>query len=148
MQYVSQPLIYPSSVEYREYQRKIVEVSSRKNTLVILPTALGKTIISALIAANVLYSFMDKKILVMAPTRPLAMQHKNVFQRIIMLPQEDFVLLTGKINSEYREAIWNGPSRIIFATPQVVRNDMLLKGLKLNDFGLVVFDECQRSVKE
>ncbi|MGB9622405.1 MAG: helicase-related protein, partial [Candidatus Bathyarchaeia archaeon] len=84
----------------------------------------------------------------MAPTRPLVMQHKDTFQRIIRLPQEDFTLLTGRVPSDYREAIWKGPSRIVFATPQVVRNDILTKGLKLNDFGLLVFDECHRSVKE
>ncbi len=148
MQYVSHPLIYPDTVEDREYQRRIIEAANDKNTLVVLPTALGKTVISALIAANVLYNYRDKRILVMAPTRPLVMQHKDTFQRIIRLPQEDFTLLTGRVPSDYREAIWKGPSRIVFATPQVVRNDILTKGLKLNDFGLLVFDECHRSVKE
>jgi len=148
MQYVSHPLIYPDTVEDREYQRRIVEAANDKNTLIILPTALGKTVISALIAANVLYNYRDKRILIMAPTRPLVMQHKDTFQRIIRLPQEDFILLTGKVPSEYREAIWKGSSRILFATPQVVRNDILMRGLELNDFGLLVFDECHRSVKE
>lgn len=148
MQYVSHPLIYPNTVEDRDYQRKIVEVASDKNTLVILPTALGKTVISALIAAKILYEYRDKRVLVMAPTRPLCMQHKDTFQRIIRLPQEDFTLLTGRIHSDYREAVWRGSSRIIFATPQVVRNDILMRGLNLNDFGLLVFDECHRSVKE
>ncbi|MEM3583945.1 MAG: helicase-related protein [Nitrososphaerales archaeon] len=148
MQYVSHPLIYPNTVEDRDYQRKIVEVASDKNTLIVLPTALGKTVISALIAAKILYNYRDKRVLVMAPTRPLCMQHKNTFQRIIRLPQDDFTLLTGKIPSDYREVVWKGSSRIIFATPQVVRNDILMRGLNLNNFGLLVFDECHRSVKE
>jgi Fanconi anemia group M protein len=37
---------------------------------------------------------------------------------------------------------------VVFATPQVVKNDVLLKGLNLKDFGLLVFDECHRAVKE
>lgn len=148
MRYISHPLIYPDTVEDREYQRRIVEASSDKNTLIILPTALGKTVISALIAANVLHNRRDKRVLVMAPTRPLCMQHKDTFQRIIRLPQEDFVLLTGRVPIDYRQAIWNGKARLIFATPQVVRNDLLTKKLNLKDFGLLIFDECHRAVKE
>ncbi len=148
MPYVSHPLIYPDTVEDRDYQRKIVEAASDKNTMVILPTALGKTVISALVAVNMLYNYRDKRVLVMAPTRPLCMQHKDTFQRIVRFPQDDFTLLTGRVSSDYREAIWRDSSRIIFATPQVVRNDILKAGLKLNDFGLLVFDECHRSVKE
>ena len=37
---------------------------------------------------------------------------------------------------------------MVFATPEVVRNDLLSKRMHLNDFGLLVFDECHRSVKE
>lgn len=148
MRYVSHPLIYPDTVEDREYQRRIVEASSDKNTLIILPTALGKTVISALVAANVLYDHRDKKVLVMAPTRPLCMQHKGTFQRIIRFTQEGFVLLTGKIPADHRQAIWNGEARLMFATPQVVRNDLLTERLNLKDFGLLVFDECHRAVKE
>lgn len=148
MRYISHPLIYPDTVEDREYQRSIVEASSDKNTLLILPTALGKTVISALIAANVLYNYRDKKVLVMAPTRPLCMQHRDTFQRIIRFSQEDFVLLTGRVPADHRQVIWNGKARLIFATPQVVRNDLLTKRLNLKDFGLLVFDECHRAVKE
>ena len=148
MSYVSHPLIFPNTVEDRDYQRRIVEAAIDQNTMVVLPTALGKTVISALIASNILYNYPDKRVLIMAPTRPLVIQHKDTFQRIIKLPQEDFVLLTGKIPSDTREVVWKGPSRIISATPQVVRNDILSKRLRLNDFGLVVFDECHRAVKE
>ena len=37
---------------------------------------------------------------------------------------------------------------MVFATPQVVRNDLLAKRMTLSGFGLLVFDECHRSVKE
>ncbi|MFN3621472.1 MAG: helicase-related protein, partial [Nitrososphaerales archaeon] len=146
--YVSHPLIYPYVVEERLYQRRIAQAASDMNTLAVLPTALGKTVISALVAADILYNYSGKRVLVMAPTRPLVMQHRNSFQRIIRLPAEEFTMLTGKTGAEYRSAIWNGPSRIIFATPQVVRNDILKNGLTLKDFGLLIFDECHRAVKE
>jgi Fanconi anemia group M protein len=146
--YVSHPLIYPEIVEDREYQRTISEASKNKNSLVVLPTALGKTVISAIVAVDVLYNYREKRVLVMAPTRPLCMQHMETFRRVMRLPEDDFVLLTGKTQAAFREAVWNGKSRMVFATPQVVRNDLLAKRMTLNGFGLLVFDECHRSVKE
>jgi Fanconi anemia group M protein len=148
LQYVSHPLIYQESVEDRDYQRTISEAAKNRNSLIVLPTALGKTVISALVAVDALYNYRDKRVLVMAPTRPLCMQHLETFRRVMRLPEDDFVLLTGKTQAAFREAVWNGKSRMVFATPQVVRNDLLAKRMTLNGFGLLVFDECHRSVKE
>ena len=148
MDYVSHPLIYQESVEDREYQRTISEAAKNRNSLIVLPTALGKTVISALVAVDALYNYRDKRVLVMAPTRPLCMQHLETFRRVMRLPEDDFVLLTGKTQAAFREAVWSGKSRMVFATPQVVRNDLLAKRMTLYGFGLLVFDECHRSVKE
>ncbi|NHV97036.1 MAG: DEAD/DEAH box helicase [Thaumarchaeota archaeon] len=148
MRFVEHPLVYPNLVEDREYQRRIASEARDKNTLVVLPTALGKTVIAALVAADVLYSFRDRRVLVMAPTRPLVVQHKRTFQNVLRLPEEDFSLLTGRVPSYVREGVWRGGSRLVFATPQVVRNDLLNKGLSLDGFGLLVFDEAHRAVKE
>jgi len=146
--YVSRPLIYRGVVEDREYQRTISQAAKDRNSLVVLPTALGKTIISALIVADFLYDYRDKRVLVMAPTRPLCMQHMSSFRKVMRLPDEEFVLLTGKTPADFREVTWNGRARLVFATPEVVRNDLLSKKVDLKDFGLLVFDECHRSVKE
>ncbi|MGH9920113.1 MAG: DEAD/DEAH box helicase [Nitrososphaerales archaeon] len=108
MRYVSHPLIYPETVEEREYQITISEAAKNRNSLVVLPTALGKTVISALVAVDGLYNHRDKRILVMAPTRPLCMQHMDTFRGIMRLPEDDFVLLTGKTQAAFREAVWNG----------------------------------------
>jgi ERCC4-related helicase len=148
LKYVSHPLIYEDAVEDREYQRTISEAARNRNTLVVLPTALGKTVISALVAVDVLCDYREKRVLVMAPTRPLCVQHMDTFRRVMRLPEDDFVLLTGKTQAAFREAVWSGRSRMVFATPQVVRNDLLAKRMTLKGFGLVVFDECHRSVKE
>ena len=64
------------------------------------------------------------------------------------LPEEDFAILTGKTPADFRQLTWTGRARLIFATPEVVRNDLLEKRADLRDFGLLVFDECHRSVKE
>ena len=146
--YVEHPLVWPETVEFRLYQKRIADVAKERNTLVILPTALGKTVISALVAAEILYKYRDAKVLVMAPTRPLVMQHRNTFMRILKLRENDTVLLTGKTPPQYRRAVWEGDARIIFSTPQVVRNDLLEQRLNLYNYGLLVFDECHRAVKE
>ena len=146
--HVEAPLVWPSRVEARLYQQAIAEKACRKNTLVVLPTALGKTIISALAAAHFLYNYKQMRVLVMAPTRPLVLQHRDTYMSILKLADEDAVTLTGKSPSAYRKQIWDGKARIIFATPQVVKNDLESGSLSLNDFSFLVFDECHRARKE
>ncbi len=148
LKHVEHPLIWPNTVEFRLYQTKIAEAASERNTLVILPTALGKTVISAIVAAEILYNYRNAKVLVMAPTRPLVMQHRRRFARMLKLGAEDTALLTGKTPPEYRMPVWEGDARVIFSTPQVVKNDLLEKRLTLEEYGLLVFDECHRAVKK
>ena len=145
--YVNHPLIWPNTAEFRLYQTKIAEAAFERNTLVILPTALGKTVISAIVAAKILYNYRKTKVLMMAPTRPLVMQHRRRFTTMLKLGAEDTALLTGKTPPEYRMSVWEGDARVIFSTPQVVKNDLLEKRLMLEEYGLLVFDECHRAVK-
>jgi len=146
--YLEHPLIWPETVEYRLYQKRIADIAYERNTLAILPTALGKTVISAIVTAKVLYNYRDAKVLVMAPTRPLIDQHRRSFMRILKLREKDTALLTGRTPPSRRSFIWDGDARIYFSTPQVVRNDLLDRRLNLEMFGLLVFDECHRAVKE
>jgi ERCC4-related helicase len=145
--YVENPLIWPETVEARLYQQTIAKKACQKNTMVILPTALGKTVISALVATYFLYNHWNLKILVMAPTRPLVLQHKDTFSRFLRIKAEDMVLLTGKVPPSYRSYLWDGNGKVFFATPQVVRNDVESGRLFLENFSLIVFDECHRARK-
>lgn len=141
-------LVWPNTVELRLYQKSIADVASERNTLVILPTALGKTVISAMAAANLLVNYRNVKILVMAPTRPLVLQHRNSFFRLLKLRERDVALLTGETPPEMRKIVWEGEAKVVFSTPQVVRNDLLEHRVSLENYGLLVFDECHRAVKE
>jgi ERCC4-related helicase len=145
--YVENPLIWPETMEARLYQQTIAEKTIKKNTMVILPTALGKTAISALAAAHFLHNHWDMKILVMAPTRPLVLQHKDTFTRFLRIKAEDMAVLTGKVPPNNRSFLWEGDTKVFFATPQVVRNDLENERLSLEDFSLAVFDECHRARK-
>ena len=147
IKYLEHPLIWPKTVEYRLYQKLIADTAFKGNTLVILPTALGKTIISAIVSANILYNYPDSKILIMAPTRPLVVQHQQSYLQILKLGESDTAILTGKTLPRYRGIVWDSAAKIVFSTPQVVRNDLLSQRLSLENYSLVVFDECHRAAK-
>ena len=146
--HVDGPLIWPDRIEARPYQLNIAQKACQKNTLVVLPTALGKTVISALVTAHFLYNYKHMRVLVMAPTRPLIMQHKESYMNVLKLPEKDITILTGKVPGIYRKQVWDGNKRIIFATPQVVGNDLKSGSMTLRDFCLSVFDECHRARKD
>ncbi|MEM3755192.1 MAG: DEAD/DEAH box helicase, partial [Candidatus Bathyarchaeia archaeon] len=146
--YIELPLLKPNTVEDRLYQRIIAYNATLKNTLVVLPTALGKTIISALVALHMFRKYKDKRILIMAPTRPLVIQHRETYRKILKINPSNLVFLTGKVPAFQRKEVWNGKARIIFATPQVVKNDLENGILSLKDFCLLVFDECHRARKD
>jgi ERCC4-related helicase len=147
--YIKHPIIWDNSVEFRLYQKNIAESASLSNTLVILPTALGKTIISALVCADMLFKYRDKRVLIMAPTRPLVGQHLKLFSSILKILEEQIVAITGKTLPETRRAIWcKKEVRLIFATPEIVKNDLNEGRLQLRDFSLLVFDEAHKAVKD
>jgi len=149
MSYFNHPLLRKNLLRFREYQEIISNSALNKNTLVILPTALGKTIISLLVSVNILYNHKEKRILILAPTRPLVNQHWDSFISNIKLLDEQTVVVTGKIPPHARTIVWNNKTiRLFFSTPEVVKNDIIGKRLSLVDFFLVVFDEAHRAVKD
>ena len=147
--YIIHPLIYERSIESRAYQKNIAESAFDKNALVILPTSLGKTIIAIMLTARTLYTYRRKRVMVVAPTRPLVLQHMKSFFSVLKLSQDKIAEITGKTPPLPRTAIWNNRGiRLVFATPEVIRNDLQDNRLSLNDFSLLVIDEAHRAVKD
>ncbi|MDW0134020.1 MAG: helicase-related protein [Nitrososphaeraceae archaeon] len=147
--FTNHPLLRKNVLQSREYQKNISRHALSKNTLVILPTALGKTIISLLVSVNTLYNYRSKRILILAPTRPLVNQHWKSFVSYLKFLDEQMAVVTGKIPPHARSIVWNrNEIRLVFSTPEVVRNDIREKRLELNNFYLVVFDEAHRAVKD
>ena len=147
--YIEHPLIWNRTIEFRQYQKNIADSATNRNTLVILPTALGKTIISVLMCADVLYKYRDKRVLVMAPTRPLVGQHLKLFSSVLKILEEQIASVTGKTPPEYRGAVWSKKEvRLVFATPEIVKNDLSEGRLQFRDFILLVFDEAHKAVKD
>jgi len=136
-----------SDFKPRLYQELIASTATQKNTLCILPTGLGKTYVALLVAAYRLEKFPKSKILMLAPTRPLVNQHMKTFRENMILKEDDFISLTGKIHASDRKVFYKR-GKLFFATPQLIRNDIGNKILDLSDFSLMVIDECHRSVKK
>ena len=148
-QYFTHRLLKKDSIEFRLYQNSIYEAAKSKNTLVILPTALGKTIIALLVCAEFLYNYRSKRILIMAPTKPLVAQHMYSFFSVLNIPEDTIAVVTGKNLPQTRIAIWNQKEiRLVFATPEVIKNDIVENRLSLSEFSLLVFDEAHRAVKD
>ena len=146
--YFNHPLLKESSLLYREYQNSILQKSLYKNSLIVVPTSLGKTIIALLVGIDILYNWRKTKILILAPTRPLVYQHLETFRKFTVIGDMCFGL-TGKISPDIRKSMWNSRSiRVYFATPEIVRNDLENKLLEKDEFSLIVFDEAHRAVKE
>jgi len=143
VEYVSHPLIKPNTVELRSYQQNIARSCLKGNTLVILPTGLGKTVIALLVVVDRLLSLPNSRNLIVAPTRPLVLQHFEYFRSVLKLEEDDLALWTGEVPPEKRGL---GSARIVFATPQVLQNDIVSGKLSLKEFGLLVVDEAHRTV--
>ncbi len=142
MAYITHPLLKKNAIEQRAYQEAIIASAAKKNTLVVLPTGLGKTIIALGVAAHRLHTVPGSKVLFLAPTKPLTEQHMKSFEPL--LKAKGFAVVTGKEPPKKREQIWQN-NTVFFATPQVVENDIVRNTLSLENFSLIIFDECHRA---
>jgi len=129
----------------RLYQEKIFNTAVSKNTLVVLPTGLGKTNIFLMLAAHRLYLFPKSKILFIGPTKPLIDQYLEVFKKFFQIPEEKMAIFTGNVTPAKREKLWK-TSQIIFSTPQGIENDIISKRINLNEVSLLGVDEAHRAV--
>jgi Fanconi anemia group M protein len=142
--YVVHPMVRDGVIEDRDYQRRFVERALEANTLAVLPTALGKTVIAELVAAELLHRNPGCRILFMAPTKPLALQHRESVLKHLKLREDEVAAVTGETAT--RPDVWNNPRvRFVTATPQTVWNDYRNGLVRLEEFALLVFDECHRS---
>ena len=129
----------------RLYQQTILGTAAHKNTLVVLPTGLGKTAIAFLLAAQRLHQYPQSKILLLSPTKPLCEQHVQTFQKHLALPPEKIVLFTGNVAPEKRAQLWK-EAQIIISTPQGLENDVINRRVRLEEVSLLAFDEAHHAL--
>lgn len=78
--------IYPTNYPTRDYQFNIIKKCLYRNTLVSLPTGLGKTFIAAVVMYNFYRWYPSKRIVFLAPTKPLVSQQMEACFKVMGKP--------------------------------------------------------------
>lgn len=143
--FIEHPYLKPEMIEQREYQISTVKQIMGKNSLVVLPTALGKTIIALYASVLNLEKSEKSRVLLVAPTRALVMQHHESFQKFL---QENIKVgqFSSGMNPIMRSRMLN-ESHIIVSTPQIIQNDLRAGYYDLSGFSLLIFDEAHKARK-
>ncbi|KAL3938675.1 MAG: hypothetical protein SGBAC_006466, partial [Bacillariaceae sp.] len=118
--------LYPRHENFpmRQYQLEISETAVLYNTLVSLPTGLGKTLIAAVVLYNYYRWFPEGKMIFLAPTLPLVSQQAEACYNITGIPEKDTAVLTGRLKPRIRFDLWQS-RKVFYCTPQTVQKDLL-----------------------
>ncbi|ODN04387.1 Fanconi anemia group M protein, partial [Orchesella cincta] len=136
--------IYPTNRSVRDYQFNIVQTALFHNTLVSLPTGLGKTFISAVVMYNFQRWYPRGLVVFMAPTRPLVTQQLDACHNTVGISPTKTIELTGHINPIKREKLWQEKT-VFFLTPQVLLSDLERGYFRAEDLRLIVVDEAHKA---
>ncbi len=143
--FISHPLIKDNAIIRRTYQENIFINCLDKNSLVVIPTGLGKTIIALMLVVHKLTNKPDSRVVFLAPTKPLVEQHYTSFLNLTKIDPDSLKVVTGAIVPEKRKELWDDV-KIAFMTPQVFQNDIIARQYTIQDVSLIIFDECHRAV--
>jgi Fanconi anemia group M protein len=139
--------VYPAQREQRKYQLSITRKALFTNTLVCLPTGLGKTLIAAVLMYNYYRWFPKGKVVFLAPTRPLVQQQAEACRLSLGIPRGDMCELTGSSRKDgdgRRGGLW-AAHRVFFATPQTFANDLRDGVCPAASIVALVLDEAHRA---
>ncbi len=100
--------LYPTNYPLRDYQYNIVHKALFTNTLVCLPTGLGKTFIAAVVMYNFYRWYPNGKIVFLAPTKPLVTQQMEACYDIMGIPQRHTAEMTGRVFVLHHMTFWAG----------------------------------------
>jgi hypothetical protein len=141
----------PFAAAPRRYQLEMASGALFTNTLVSLPTGLGKTFIAAVCMWNYWRWFPGGKVVFLAPTKPLVTQQISACFKIVGIPERDtarmFGASGGKNKLAERAAFWRDKS-VFFATPQTFHNDIKAGRCEPRAVTLLVVDEAHKAVGE
>ncbi|NXX05291.1 FANCM protein, partial [Larus smithsonianus] len=121
--------IYPTNYPERGYQLRMARASLLANTLVCLPTGLGKTFVAAVVMYNFYRWFPSGKVLFLAPTKPLVAQQMEAWG-------------TQALN---RRELW-ATKRVFFLTPQIMVNDLSRGTCPAVEIKCLVIDEAHKAL--
>ena len=145
--HTAQTYVYPGQLVRREYQFDMTRAALFTNSLVCLPTGLGKTLIAAVVMKNFHRWFPRGKVVFLAPTRPLVEQQKAACRDICGMPSEETCVLMGSTKRDLdgtRRTLWRD-KRLFFCTPQTMENDLRDGVCPAHDVVCLVIDEAHRA---
>ncbi|XP_071795653.1 Fanconi anemia group M protein-like isoform X2 [Asterias amurensis] len=137
--------IYPTNYPVREYQFNIVQRALFRNTMVTLPTGLGKTFVAAVVMYNFYRWYPEGKVIFMAPTKPLVAQQIEACYNVMGIPQTDMAEMTGNMPPVERKKAWQR-CRVFFLTPQVLMNDLSRRACPTQQVKCLVVDEAHKAL--
>ncbi len=138
----------------RDYQASAARASVGRNTLLVLPTGLGKTIVALLHVEVVLGGSVPNGkaalCVVMAPTKALLVQHRDLFQQHLRVADAGLAIVDGETTPDNRKDFYKGLDGrriVLFMTPQTVLHD--LEKCRLPRDGIVdlVVDEAHHATQ-
>jgi Fanconi anemia group M protein len=138
--------VYPVHDDFpmRNYQLEISHTAIFANTLVSLPTGLGKTLIAAVVLYNYYQWFPTGKVIFLAPTLPLVDQQVQACYRIMGIPAHDTAVLNGRVAPKERQGHWT-QRRVFFCTPQTVERDLEAGTCPAQQVVCLVLDEAHKA---
>lgn len=139
---------YPKSKdkELRTYQQQFARACMSRNTLVCLPTGLGKTFIAAVVMLNFFRWYPTGRIVFIAPTKPLVNQQIKACHAVMGIDQRHMRALVGTISRPRRKRIWNDPQvRVLFCTPQTLISDINCRAVPTSSIVLLIADEAHHA---
>ncbi|KAJ1668089.1 3'-5' DNA helicase [Coemansia sp. RSA 1646] len=150
----------------RAYQQGAIHRCIFQNTLVALPTGMGKTMVAVVVMANYARWFPNSLSIFLAPTRPLVAQqmkacrgmlrailkksdevHQTTAMQNLLLSSNWIVEMNGSTPPKARETLWN-EAKFVFSTPQILQNDLKVGTLSIDNakrISLLVIDEAHRA---
>uniref|UniRef100_A0A8C3XGR8 ATP-dependent RNA helicase FANCM n=1 Tax=Cyanoderma ruficeps TaxID=181631 RepID=A0A8C3XGR8_9PASS len=137
--------IYPTNLPVRPYQERMAGAALLANTLVCLPTGLGKTFVAAVVMYNFYRWFPSGKVLFLAPTKPLVAQQMEACGRVMGIPSRDMAEMTGGTQALGRQELWN-TKRVFFLTPQIMVNDLSRGTCPAVEIKCLVIDEAHKAL--
>jgi Fanconi anemia group M protein len=141
MNFIKHKLIKSDSVELREYQTNLANDVKNQNSLIVLPTGLGKTTIALQVIADYMQNGTGG-VLFLAPTRVLVNQHYEFLKENLLIA--DIGIVTGEDLLSKRKKKWM--NSVVCATPEITKNDFARNIVSPNQFALVIFDEAHRTI--
>ncbi|XP_015721384.1 Fanconi anemia group M protein isoform X2 [Coturnix japonica] len=137
--------IYPTNRPERPYQLRMARTALLANTLLCLPTGLGKTFVAAVVMYNFYRWFPSGKVLFLAPTKALVAQQMEACAELMGIPGRDMAEMTGGTQAQSRRELW-AARRVLFLTPQVMVNDLSRGTCPAMHIKCLVVDEAHKAL--